>query len=277
MSLANKALFVIERSLDEDLDLDEIAARCGVSRFHLAHVFGVALGVPVMAYVRGRRLTEAARVLAEGAPNILHVALDSGYSSHEAFSRAFKAQFGMNPETARRTLPVQGWTEPLPRLESKMSALKDPEIRREGELLFVGMKARVPYARMMAEATAQWRRFMAGPYEEIGRKLPGPPTGIEMAHDEEGCDYVTGARVSGFAAVPPGCEKLTVAPAEYAVFLHEGNVASVGETFRAIFDEWLPASGRKPAAAPGLETYTDRFDPRTGEGGMKLWIPLHAE
>jgi len=40
MSLANKALFVIERSLNEDLNLDEIAARCGVSRFHLCAAFG---------------------------------------------------------------------------------------------------------------------------------------------------------------------------------------------------------------------------------------------
>ena len=102
MSLANKTLFVIERSLNEDLGLDEISSRCGVTRFHLAHAFGRAFGMSAIAYVRGRRLTEAARALQAGAPNILHLALDSGYGSHEAFSRAFKTQFGLTPRRPAR-------------------------------------------------------------------------------------------------------------------------------------------------------------------------------
>ena len=48
-----------------------------------------------MAYVRARRLSDAARALIAGAPDILRLALDSGYASHEAFSRAFKSQFGL--------------------------------------------------------------------------------------------------------------------------------------------------------------------------------------
>ena len=48
-----------------------------------------------------RRLSEAARVLANGSPDILTVALDFGYGSHEAFTRAFRDQFGMTPESVR--------------------------------------------------------------------------------------------------------------------------------------------------------------------------------
>ena len=60
MSVTNKALFVIERNLDRDLTLDQIAKRCDVSRFHLAHAFGESTSQSVLAYLRGRRLTEAA-------------------------------------------------------------------------------------------------------------------------------------------------------------------------------------------------------------------------
>jgi AraC-like DNA-binding protein len=66
---------------------------CDVSRFHLAHAFGKSTGLSVTEYLRCRRLTQAAYALAAGANDILSVALDSGYASHEA-SRAFKAQFG---------------------------------------------------------------------------------------------------------------------------------------------------------------------------------------
>src|SRR3984885_16268476 len=103
MSLASKALWAIERNLNRELSLQEVAEACGVSRFHLAHAFGEATGYSVMEYIRRRRLTEAARALAGGAPDILALALDAGYGSHEAFSRAFRTQFGTTPETVRKT------------------------------------------------------------------------------------------------------------------------------------------------------------------------------
>jgi AraC-like DNA-binding protein len=53
------------------VSLDEIAKSVGVSRYYLARAFGVAIGCSVMRYVRGGRLTEAARSLINGAPDIL--------------------------------------------------------------------------------------------------------------------------------------------------------------------------------------------------------------
>ena len=46
-----------------------------------------------MRYVRGRRLTEAARSLANGAPDILSVALEAGYGSHAALMKHSRARF----------------------------------------------------------------------------------------------------------------------------------------------------------------------------------------
>ena len=40
-------------------------------------------------------------MLANGGPDILTVALDFGYGSHEAFTRAFRDQFGLTPELVR--------------------------------------------------------------------------------------------------------------------------------------------------------------------------------
>src|SRR6201985_2898816 len=98
---AQKALWFIESHLAEALTLDEIAGVAGVSRFHLVRAFAAATGLPVMRYVRARRLTEAARALAAGAPDILTLALDADYGSHEAFTRAFRDHFGATPEAVR--------------------------------------------------------------------------------------------------------------------------------------------------------------------------------
>src|SRR3954447_9424919 len=98
MNPAQKALWYIESHLSNPLTLDEVAAIAGVSRFHLVRAFAAATGFSVMRYVRVRRLSEAARALASGAPDILSVALDADYGSHQAFTRAFRDHFGVTPE-----------------------------------------------------------------------------------------------------------------------------------------------------------------------------------
>ena len=101
MNPIDKALWYIESRFNSELSLEEVANAAGVSRFHMTRAFGLATGLSLMRYVRGRRLTEAARSLAKGAPDILGVALDWGYGSHEAFTRAFRDQFGVTPESVR--------------------------------------------------------------------------------------------------------------------------------------------------------------------------------
>src|SRR3569833_1749617 len=94
----NKALWYIESHFSGDLSLEEIAAMGGVSRFHMTRAFSAATGHSIMRYVRGRRLTAAARALSGGAPDILTLAIEAGYGSHEAFTRAIRDRFGTTPE-----------------------------------------------------------------------------------------------------------------------------------------------------------------------------------
>src|SRR5262245_6488787 len=101
MTPVRKALWFIESHFAGDITLDDVADVAGVSRYYLTRAFGDVTGHPVMRYVRGRRLTEAARSLASGARDILPVALDAGYGSHEAFTRAFREHFGVTPEALR--------------------------------------------------------------------------------------------------------------------------------------------------------------------------------
>src|SRR3979411_3453749 len=106
MNPAQKALWFIESHLADTLTLGEIAGGAGISRFHIIRGFAAATGLSVMRYVRARRLSEAARALAGGAPDILQLALDADYGSHEAFTRAFRDHFGVTPETVRAATPI---------------------------------------------------------------------------------------------------------------------------------------------------------------------------
>ncbi|MBN9348705.1 MAG: helix-turn-helix transcriptional regulator, partial [Devosia sp.] len=80
MSAIAKTIWVIESRIGMPVTLDELAAHAGVSRFHLSRIFPLATGYSISGYLRGRRLSVAARQLAGGAPDILEVALDAGFS-----------------------------------------------------------------------------------------------------------------------------------------------------------------------------------------------------
>ena len=80
MNPAQKALWYIESHLADALTLDEISSVGGVSRFHMVRAFAEVTGLSVMRYVRARRLSEAARALAGGAPDILNLALEAEFT-----------------------------------------------------------------------------------------------------------------------------------------------------------------------------------------------------
>lgn len=276
MSITDKALWVIERNSDRPLNLGEIAQACGVSRSHLALAFGSSLGLPVMKYLRMRRLSEAAHILAEGAPDILTVALDAGYGSHEAFTRAFREQFGMTPESVRDRGSLDGLpvTDPLKLNPKAAIRLDPPRFRKEGTIRVAGLSESVSFETVI-KIPAQWQRFMSSFYHLIPDKLDEIPVGLSQAGDDEGqFQYLSGVEVARFGDIPDGLTKVELEPTTYAIFDHRGHVSTIYETYSAIWNEALPACGRTVADAPIIERHNPTFDPATGEGGLTLWIPL---
>jgi AraC family transcriptional regulator len=277
MSLTTRALWVIDRNLARDLTLAEVARSCGVSRHHLAHAFGEATGRSVMTYVRGRRLSEAARALAGGASSILDLALQSGYASHEAFTRAFRARFDTSPEQVRQRASTEGlaMVEPIRGAEVQGPPIPPPRFEAAGEILTMGLRNPCGFDDLEA-IPAHWRRF--GPFfAGLPDKADAIPLGVMTAIDEDGgFDYVCAAQVTGFGQAPGEFSKLRIPAQAYAVFEHAGHVSGLRETYAAIWNRWLPDSGRTAAYAPSLERHHPSFDPRTGLGGLNVWIPLSA-
>jgi len=119
-------------------------------------------------YVRGRRLTEAARALASGAPDILAVALDAGYGSHEAFTHAFRDQFGLTPKGLRAggSLDDVKLTEPIEMDETLLANLEPPRFENLRTLLIAGLRERYN-SETSVGIPAQWQRL--APYPRTGR------------------------------------------------------------------------------------------------------------
>jgi AraC family transcriptional regulator len=270
-----RALWFIESRLAEDLSLQAIAVCARVSNHHLARAFAAATGQSLMRYARGRRLTEAARALAAGAPDILAVALDAGYGSHEAFTRAFREQFGVTPEERRAAgrLDRIKLVEPIRMDKTLLIDLDEPRFEERVEFLIAGIGARYTFATNEG-IPGQWRRF--APYIGALQSQYGPETyGVCCNADNSGSfEYVAGVRVRDFSDLPEGFSCSRIGPQRYAVFRHPAHVSALRRTHYTIWNKWLPESKAELTDGPSFERYGEGFDPVTGLGPIEVWMPV---
>ena len=87
---------------DEALTLRFLSRKLGYSEFHTTRKFKEISGMQFKNYLRFRKLAFALKEMRDSERNILDIALDYGFSSHEAFTRAFKAAYGITPSKYRK-------------------------------------------------------------------------------------------------------------------------------------------------------------------------------
>ncbi len=275
---ASKALWHIETNFGNDLTLDDIAQAAGVSRFHLARLFDVRMGRSVMGYVRARRLSIAARQLAAGAPDILAVALDAGYGSHEAFTRAFSTAFGMTPEAVREAGTVDTLTLQDPILMTHSSIdTPSPHSVKQGRAMTIGGLAESYTPETASAIPSLWQSFSQWLPDIPGRTGEADTAyGLAYNQTDTSFDYMAGVEVDPKADLPEGFKKVALKPLTYAVFPHTGHISGIRSTWVAIWDKWLPESGLKALPEPVFEKYGPNFNGMTGEGGLEIWVPVEA-
>ena len=275
MNPAQKALWFIEGHLASELTLDQIAGVAGVSRFHMVRAFAAATGLSVMRYVRARRLSEAARALAAGAPDILELALDADYGSHEAFTRAFRDHFGVTPESVRAATHIDHLRlqEPIQMDSTLTDNLHAPRFETSKPLLVAGLGERVSQDNG-AGIPGLWQRFHQSVANAPGR-IGNVAYGVCCNGDDAGnFDYIAGVEVADFSDLPREFSRVRIPEQRYAVFTHGDHVSAIRRTISTIWNQWLPASGLKAADAPNFERYDENFDPATGNGGLEIWLPV---
>lgn len=274
MAAAEKALWFIESHYSEDLSLGRIAEVAGVSPFHLARLFLAMTGCSVMRYLRARRMTEAARRLAGGAPDILDVALASGYGSHEAFTRAFGEQFGRSPASVRECGSVAGLAlvEPWRTTNGVQVALDEPRLACDGTRLIAGLGCR--YTPDTTQGIpAQWQRLSLHHAAMLPKRQVA--YGVCCNGDDEGSfEYIAGVDVPGFGGLDPAFSTLRLTAREYVVATHHGHISDIRRTWQAFVGDWLPRSGLHLADAPEFEKYGTDFDDASGIGDVEIWLPL---
>ena len=243
----------IDQHLKEPLSIDALAEIAGFSPYYYCRLFSLYMGMPVMEYVRRRRLTYAASEICEGK-RILDAAMDYGFESHSGFTKAFRKVYGFTPDEYRRRVSPHRPIAPNPLTGQKGDLSVRPNVRiekREG-FFIAGMVIRTSAEVFsIAQQPALWRNNWLAEQENKIYAMARPKEHGEyyISFPEETGLFrlVTCVRIEDPEAVDPGLYVDRVPPGLYAVFSTsptDGDFAqSVVDTWHYIFERWLPNSG----------------------------------
>ena len=260
--------------LDDTLDLSRLADVAAMSPYHFHRIYHAMQGETAAETVRRLRLHRAAVELITGELPVARIAGRAGYGSQEAFTRAFKAAYGVPPARYRASFvpsPTLGRTEDA--MDTTMTyeatiretpALRVAALAHTGDYMNIGST----FERLMAMAAGQ---DLLGPWtRSFGIYYDDPASTPREALRADACITLPDGKL------PDGDLQLReIRGGRYAVSLHVGPYAELHFPYTWLYGTWLPKSGEEAAHAPSIEEYLNdaRVVPPS-ELRTEIWLPL---
>lgn len=276
-SQVSEALKYIDLHLDEPINLEMLSEQFFLSPFYFHRLFSVIVGKPLAAYIRDRRILHACNQLCNTEKAVLDIALDSGFHSSQAFSRAFREVQGLSPSEYRK----QGYQPVIITAEElvmkftnrlKGGIFLNPNIVKHDRILIAGTQGD-------GDKTGDvWNAF-----EALCKEKPLTNTlstdGYEIrVYDGEKCTVYVGYSVSN-QEVDSAYSIFELPSSKYASF--DIYVAKGYESENSAMDEWLKTNneGYTERLLHGkqhycVEYYDERFHGNESNSIVEIWIPI---
>lgn len=279
----NDAIQYLEENLEYEIDMVEVAKRAWCSEYHFKRMFSFLAGVPLSEYVRRRRLTLAAFELVHGDAKIIDVAIKFGYSSPDAFTKAFQQLHGVTPSEARKNgQSLKAYPRMTFQLSIKGGSEMNYRIVEKDEFRIVGIKKRVPliYEGVNPEIAAMWQSLNMDLINELKGLSNVEPKGLisasvnfsERLAENSELDHYIGAATT--KECPDHLEKLEVAPSAWAVFESVGPFPeTLQNVWGRIYSEWFPSSNYEQTEGPEILWNADK-DTSSPTFRSEIWIPV---
>jgi len=248
----------IGQHLDEELSLDGLSDKFFISKFHFHRLFTAHTGSSLQQYIKWLRLKRASRqLIANQHESILNIAINAGFESHEAFSRAFKKACGLSPSEYRFLKNCPYWEKPpycLPKPEDLNMKVEIRNINKT-RLAIIEHRGDPNTISQSVEKLISWAKT-----QSLNLK-PKPGEAFSIAYDDPNTTPPEAFRLDLGIKVPENL-KLTGEALEkylpagrYAVTLHQGSRSNISDTVYGLYRHWLPNSGEQLGDFPCIFCY----------------------
>lgn len=265
-----RAIEYIEGHLRESIGIQDVCALSPLSSWQFQRVFRALVGDSVGNYIRGRRLAQAAQLLqAANPPNrILDLAIEFQFGSQEAFTRAFKTNFGVTPADVR-SRPLSRLPMAKPKLDkNKLSRMKanisrEPVLRNLGPKIFLGLPTQIASplgidTEYESKVPSHWEKFDKR-RSEISDRILGCSYALIYSSsqnmEDETLTYLSAVEVQKKTQVPSDMQVFELAESNYAVFEIKGFLETCHITTDYIYGIWLPQSKFIRGQGPDIEHF----------------------
>jgi AraC family transcriptional regulator len=275
------ALDLIEKKMEEPLDIEEIAKAAYSSPFHFQRMFHMLTGITLADYKRKRKLTLAAQELAMSSSKVVDVALKYGYDSPESFSKAFRKIHGIAPSEARNSgVSLKAFPRISFQLSLKGDIPVDYQILEKKAFTVVGKTFRTTMQNN--EQTRQIPRFWGECYQDgTIAKLGSFSTDenmfgimMDMQPGKDDFTYMIASKADVTSSPADGFVLSTIPASTWAIFTSIGPVTrAIPSVFGRIYQEWFPATGFEHSGAPEMEVYPPG-DVTAEDYRCEIWVPI---
>lgn len=263
VEVIQKAIKFIEEELEnQKLSPELVGNYVGVSQSHFLRVFNIITGYTLSKYIRNRRLSVAGDILKSTDKTVLEVALNAGYESVEAFSKAFKRFHGINPSESKSSTLIEFYP-----LQVKITITQEKPLKydiKEKSYIYLNGKIDIVPSDEEEETARLWEKA------------------IEIGYLEKCCEFLDYQTIVGVSSkdgytIKAKCYKesketnLIISPSKWGIFpCEEATSEKILEVWNKIYTNWIPETEYKINDLPQLEVYYEKDN----DYSCEIWIPL---
>ena len=274
----NAVLAYIDANLEGDLSVKTLSRVANFSAFHFHRQFTAFVGVPVSRYVQLMRLRRAAHRLAALADHsVLDAALDAGFESPEAFSRAFRRAIGMTPSAFRKEPNWQVWNAVFAIPHFSRTVIMQVRIVDFPEVKVAALEHCGP-AGLVSESVSrfiEWRMHSGQSPVASCRTFGIPYSNPDTTPAQEFRFAICGEIHQAVVPNEFGVHEIVIPAGRCVVVRHTGSPDHIGETIYPIYRDWLPTSGEELRDQPLFFNYLSAY-PETPRDQWQtdVYVPL---
>ncbi len=282
----NAVIDYIDAHLDEPLDLQTLAGVALFSRYHFHRIFKAYVGETLGEYITRVRLERAMLQLrAKPSLSVTEIGLACGFSSSAAFSKAFRARFGLSPREARRVAraPLSGQSNAGQVASNPGQASSAPAgytgatngpVEKRRKIMDKIVLRQLPalhlaYVRHVGYQKGTFNPAIQAAFEKVTNWAVAQGDASEMVvagipYDDPDVTSPDKARYDACASVPSESRSSgeigfhDLEAGTYAVAAVD-DIAEIVSLVEHLYGAWLADNSLEPADAPPLEVYAAPF------------------